>query len=64
MFEPRYPAFIDMQIETIFVSEIGDIAGVAEVTIKQSYRLMIPRAHELFPSDFVFSIPISMLPSS
>ncbi|XP_015791881.1 transcription initiation factor IIB [Tetranychus urticae] len=32
--------------------EIGDIAGVAEVTIRQSYRLMAPRAADLFPADF------------
>ena len=32
--------------------EIGDIAGVAEATISLSYRLMRPKAHELFPKDF------------
>lgn len=32
--------------------EIGDIAGVAEVTIRQSYKLMAPRAADLFPPDF------------
>lgn len=42
--------------------EIGDISGVAEVTIKQSYRLMFPRAHDLFPDDFNFAIPIEQLP--
>ena len=42
--------------------EIGEVAGVAEVTIRQSYKLMYPRAHELFPEDFVFSTPIEMLP--
>ena len=32
--------------------EIGDIAGVADVTIRDSYKLMYPRAAELFPEDF------------
>jgi len=32
--------------------DIGEIAGVAEVTIKQSYKLMYPRAVALFPDDF------------
>ncbi|XP_064616587.1 transcription initiation factor IIB-like [Liolophura sinensis] len=43
--------------------EIGDIAGVAEVTIKQSYKLMYPKAHELFPEDFKFFTPIDQLPT-
>lgn len=42
--------------------EIGDIAGVADVTIRQSYKLMYPRAFELFPPDFKFFIPIEHLP--
>merc|ERR1712029_16405 len=29
--------------------EIAEIAGVADVTIRQSYKLMLPRAAELFP---------------
>lgn len=42
--------------------EIGDVAGAAEVTIRQAYKLMLPKAHSLFPEDFVFSTPIDMLP--
>ena len=42
--------------------EIGDIAGVADVTIRQSYKLMLPRAAELFPEGFVFDTPVSELP--
>lgn len=42
--------------------EIGDIAGVAEVTIRQSYKLMYPHASKLFPQDFVFHTPIHELP--
>lgn len=42
--------------------EIGDIAGVADVTIRQSYKLMLPRAAELFPEGFVFDTPVDELP--
>ncbi|XP_010785743.1 transcription initiation factor IIB-like [Notothenia coriiceps] len=42
--------------------EIGDIAGVADVTIRQSYRLIYPRAAELFPTDFKFDTPVDKLP--
>jgi len=43
-------------------SEIGEVAGVAAITIKQAYKLMLPRAAELFPEDFQFSIPIDRFP--
>lgn len=46
----------------VFVSEIGDIAGVADVTIRQSYRLIYPRAPDLFPADFRFDTPVDKLP--
>lgn len=42
--------------------QIADVAGTAEQTIKQSYRLMLARAAELFPPDFVFHTPINQLP--
>lgn len=42
--------------------EIGDIAGVADVTIRQSYKLMYPHAAKLFPEDFRFATPIDQLP--
>lgn len=42
--------------------EIGDIAGVADVTIRQSYKLMYPYAAKLFPDDFKFLTPIDKLP--
>ena len=44
--------------------EIADIAGVAEVTIKQSYKLMLPRASELFPDGFDFDTPVDQLPQN
>jgi len=42
--------------------EIGDIAGVAEATIKQSYKLMLPRIKDLVMDDFKINIPLSELP--
>lgn len=42
--------------------EIGDVAGVADVTIRQSYKLMFPHAVHLFPEDFKFATPIDQLP--
>lgn len=42
--------------------EIGDIAGVADVTIRQSYKLMYSSATKLFPEDFKFFTPIEQLP--
>ncbi|KAH7730508.1 Transcription initiation factor IIB [Aphelenchoides avenae] len=44
--------------------EIGDIAGAAEVTVRQAYRMLLPRAADLFPEDFKFDTPIEQLPSS
>jgi len=44
--------------------EIADIAGVADVTIRQSYKLMLPRAAELFPEGFKFHTPIEQLPQN
>lgn len=43
--------------------EISEIAGVAEVTIRQSYKLMHPKAAQLFPPDFKFHIPVEELPT-
>ena len=42
--------------------EIAEVAGVADVTIRQSYKLMLPRATELFPADFKFATPVAELP--
>ncbi|KAL7299789.1 transcription initiation factor IIB-like [Trichogramma pretiosum] len=44
--------------------EIGDIAGVADVTIRQAYKLMLPHAAQLFPQDFKFVTPIDQLPQA
>lgn len=46
-----------------FFTDIGDIAGVADVTIRQSYRLIYLRAAELFPTDFKFTTPVDKLPN-
>ncbi|KAI1730782.1 transcription factor TFIIB repeat domain-containing protein [Ditylenchus destructor] len=44
--------------------EIGEIAGAAEVTVRQTYRLLLPKAAELFPADFKFETTIENLPTS
>ncbi|CAD5231377.1 unnamed protein product [Bursaphelenchus xylophilus] len=44
--------------------EIGEIAGAAEVTVRQTYRLLYPKAKELFPEDFRFDTPVEQLPPS
>lgn len=45
-------------------SEIGEVAGVAEVTIRQSYKLMYPKALDLIPSDYRYYNRVHELPSS
>lgn len=44
--------------------EIGEIAGAAEVTVRQTYKLLLPKAPELFPADFKFDTPVDALPTS
>jgi len=41
--------------------EIGDVAGVAEVTIRGTYKEIVMHAKKLFPPDFNFDTPPSML---
>ena len=53
----------DVMLLRLSFVEIGDIAGVADVTIRQSYRLIFLRAAELFPSDFKFATPVDKLPN-
>lgn len=48
----------------VLIIEIGDVAGVAEVTIRQSYKLMYPKALDLFPSDFRYYNRVHELPTS
>lgn len=42
--------------------EVGEVAGVADVTIRQVYKVMLARAEHLFPASFVFKTPIHQLP--
>ena len=42
-------------------SEISEIAGVTEKTIKDAYQDMIPKIVDLFPTDFQFVTPIEDL---
>lgn len=45
-------------------SDIQVVAGVMESTIRQIYKIMLPKAAELFPSDFQFKCPPANLPIS
>uniref|UniRef100_A0A7E4UNB7 TFIIB domain-containing protein n=1 Tax=Panagrellus redivivus TaxID=6233 RepID=A0A7E4UNB7_PANRE len=40
--------------------EVGEAAGVSENTIKQYYKLLLPKAKELFPDNF----DLELFPSS
>lgn len=42
--------------------EVGDVVGVADSTIRQSYRLLYPSRHKLFPTEFKFDTPLDELP--
>lgn len=46
------------------ITEIGEIAGAAEVTVKQTYKLLYPRAAELFPEEYKYSTNLDSLPTS
>lgn len=46
------------------MKDIQNAAGVMESTIRQIYKIMLPKASELFPSDFVFKCPPENLPQS
>lgn len=46
------------------MKDIQQIAGVMESTIRQIYKIMLPKAAELFPADFPFKCPPGNLPSS
>merc|ERR1719432_152469 len=45
-------------------AEIAAIAGVAETTLKQCYKLMLPKAGKLFPANFTFVKPVEQLPQN
>ncbi|XP_064395370.1 transcription initiation factor IIB-like [Halichondria panicea] len=42
--------------------EVGDVVGVADSTIRQSYRLLYPARDKLFPEGFAFTTPLDQLP--
>lgn len=54
--------YLANSVSNYCLSEIGDIAGVAEATIRFSYKLLLPKAAELFPPDFKFHTPVESLP--
>ena len=51
-----------LTIIVLYFSEVGDVVGVADSTIRQSYRLLYPAREELFPTDFKFVTPLDQLP--
>ena len=46
------------------MKDVQDVAGAQENTIRTIYRLMRPRAAELFPADFAFKCSPENLPNS
>ncbi|GAU93220.1 hypothetical protein RvY_05193 [Ramazzottius varieornatus] len=46
------------------LKEISEVSGVADSTIKQTYRVLIGKVDGLFPEDFKFTTPISALPKN
>lgn len=60
-------SFCVIVVYTLFMQsflsvEVGDVVGVADSTIRQSYRLLYPSREKLFPSDFKFVTPLDDLP--
>ncbi len=43
-------------------AEVGDVVGVADSTIRQSYRLLYPSRDKLFPESFTFATTLDQLP--
>ena len=37
------------------IAEVSEVTGVAESTIRATYREIIPHTRQLFPADFVFA---------
>lgn len=44
-------------------TEVGEVVGVADSTIRQTYRLIFKDRDKLFPSDFQFTTPLDELPN-
>ena len=38
-----------------FIAEVAEVTGVAESTIRATYREIVRHTRQLFPSDFVFA---------
>ena len=58
------PTFFAFSTSRRLLADIQVVAGVMENTIRVIYRLMLPRAAELFPADFNFKCPVANLPTS
>ena len=44
-------------------TEVGEVVGVADSTIRQTYRLLYKERDKLFPSDFKFVTQLDDLPN-
>ncbi|KAI0980537.1 hypothetical protein GJ496_005844 [Pomphorhynchus laevis] len=42
--------------------DIGDVAGVADSTIRQVYKMMLTKAHDLYPQNFKGTVTAANLP--
>uniref|UniRef100_A0A0N4ZY91 Transcription initiation factor IIB n=1 Tax=Parastrongyloides trichosuri TaxID=131310 RepID=A0A0N4ZY91_PARTI len=45
-------------------TQISEVSGAADVTIRSTYKLLLPKAAELFPEGFVFETPVHRFPTS
>ena len=45
-------------------SDVQSVAGVMESTIRQIYKIMLPKAADLFPAEFPFKVLPGNLPQS
>ncbi|XP_062515164.1 transcription initiation factor IIB-like [Corticium candelabrum] len=43
--------------------EVGAVVGVAETTIRATYKLIYPAREQLFPEDYEFTVPLHKLPT-
>jgi hypothetical protein len=48
----------------IFFLDISKATGASEVVIRDVYKILLPHAPQLFPTDFLFKCPIANLPSA
>jgi transcription initiation factor TFIIB len=42
--------------------EVAEVSGLSPATVSQIYKLMLPKALDLFPTNFQFETPFEELP--